>query len=225
MKKWLIVAIILIFIAGLILFLWLQQKTEKNICASEYINQLNQISVIKGKLYQNKDGLYIDALKLEDLDYISSRFDEIREFTFKEVEVKGLLKKVPSGLSYIPGGQVPKGTCNERIAMTKIDYIILVNVCNDTKIILEGKFETIQSKYPIEVLRTAEKDYWIYGYNPDSNNSDIITKSKMENKSVKVEAILSPAKPYECNICYRASKGLGQCPGDVDLIYDLKIIE
>lgn len=86
--------------------------------------------------------------------------------------------------------------------------------CNDRKIVLEGKFAKIQDKYTIDIFNTSKGDYWIYGEMPNYDEAN--------NNNVKIEAVLSPARPSECNICYRTCDSC-QCPSK-DLIYNVKIV-
>ena len=90
--------------------------------------------------------------------------------------------------------------------------------CNEEVVILEGKFGIVQNKYPINVIETDEGIYWMYGA-PEDFEENL-------NKTVKIEAILSPAysQDIKCNICYRECQTC-QCPLDEELLYDVKILE
>ncbi|MBM3247453.1 hypothetical protein FJZ17_02860 [Candidatus Pacearchaeota archaeon] len=129
MKKWLIFGFvgIVVILLGIVSIIFIGNSSKTNICGIEYIDEIGKITIVQGKLSQSKDGLYIGPLKLEDSEYTQPRFDELRSEVYADVEAKGLLKKVPSGLGYIPGGQVRIDACEERIVLTNIEYIRRVN--------------------------------------------------------------------------------------------------
>ncbi len=90
--------------------------------------------------------------------------------------------------------------------------------CEEEKIILEGRLNIVQNKYPISVIETNERAYWMYGA-PENFEENL-------NKRVKIEAILSPAysQNVKCNICFKECESC-QCPLDEELLYDIKILE
>ena len=57
--------------------------------------------------------------------------------------------------------------------------------CDEKTVILEGKLSIVQNKYPINVIETNERTYWIYGA-PEDFEENL-------NKMVRIEAILSPS--------------------------------
>jgi hypothetical protein len=99
--------------------------------------------------------------------------------------------------------------------------------CDEQKVILDGKFDVIRDKYTIDVFKTSDKTYWIYGYGANSPDTDITAKGSAGNRTVRIQAILSPAltknNPSECNVCYRTCPTC-QCPM-AELLYDVKIIK
>ena len=90
--------------------------------------------------------------------------------------------------------------------------------CDEKRVVLEGKLEIIQGKYPIEVISATDKTYWMYDAPADFNEN--------LNKTVRVEAILSPSysQDSECNICSRKCNTC-QCPMDEELLYNVEIIK
>ena len=91
-------------------------------------------------------------------------------------------------------------------------------ICNEKKVILEGRLDIIHNKYPIHVIETSEKTYWMYGAPKDFKEN--------LNKTVRIEAILSPAYSQNtaCNICSRECQSC-QCPLNEELLYDIEILE
>jgi hypothetical protein len=101
---------------------------------------------------------------------------------------------------------------------TDFDECIVECMCGETKIVLEGKLEIIQNKYPINVIVSAKRKYWIYE-TPKNFEENL-------NKTVQIEGILSPSynENIECNICYRECQTC-QCPLYEKLLYNVKILK
>lgn len=102
---------------------------------------------------------------------------------------------------------------NFNTILVAIVIVILGTIIYTNNIVtITGTATRIHDKYTINVIRTAEKDYWIYSFRKSTDFERFI------NKTVKVRAKLSPGGYVchsDCPTC--------QCPKK-DLLYDVEIL-